>query len=459
MKKALPTTTADMRPNLFLLLLLCSQFLAVAAFGQGGREMNLQQAIDYALANTNEIRNGRLAIEDAEAQIVEARSRGLPQLSAGANFNHYLQVPKQPLPEPFVVFLESQLPPGEMVDREASFFLKNNLTTSINGSFLLFDGSYFVGLQAAKAARAYAGLDMARRVREVTNSVQNAYLPVLLIRENLQQLDKNIANLEKLLFETRQVYEAGFAEQLDVDRLELSVANLRTERENLQRQEEIALRGLKYTINYPLEEPIDITDNLDSMRVAAVADDLEGAVVLERRPELAVLDQAITLNELNIRNIRSGYLPSLRGNAAYQYQYQGDNLRDGFWAPTALVGLSLNIPIFDGLSRRAQVQRARIDLEEYRLQRNDLVRAIRLEVQNARTNYRNARERLQSAERNVQLAERIYETTQIKYREGVGSSVEVTQAEQGLYETQTNYLQALYDLLVARTNLEQALGK
>ena len=134
------------------------------------------------------------------------------------------------------------------------------------------------------------------------------------------------------------------------------------------------------------------------------------------------------------------------------------SIKTGFWAPTAFVGLRMSIPIFDGMYKSALVQRSRLDLEKAQNQQNDLARAIDLEVKNARNTYITARSSAENQQNNLDLAERIYDTTQIKYREGVGSSVELTQAEQGLYDAQSNYINALYNLLVAKLDYETALG-
>ena len=444
-------------PLHYLLLLFC--LAAAPAVRAQPATFSLEAAIQYALDNNITIKNAQLSVADADAQIAERLSTGLPQINGTVGYTHYLQVPVQPLPEAFVEFLRQGAPPGTEIETEASFFLQNNLTAGVNLSTSIFDASYLISVAAARAAKDYAQLELKDQQRSVRIQVTDAYLPVLLLDANLRQLDKNIANLENLLRETQATFEAGFVEQLDVDRLELSLANLRTERDNLSRQQETALRALKYTLNYPLEDPLQVADNLDSMRLEAQFLDIGGDIPYEQRPELALLDKAIELNEFQLRVNRSAYLPKLSGNAGYQYQYQGNDFSSGFWAPTATVGLSLNVPIFDGFGRKSRVKRAEIALETVRNQRVDLRNGIELEVRNARTNYLSARERLNNQERNQRLAERIYETTQIKYREGVGSSLEVTQAEQSVYEAQTNYLNAVYDLLTARVDLEQALGR
>lgn len=464
-------------PTLLMLL-----FALPLAAQQQAVQLSLEDAIDYALENSLKVKDAQIAIADAEEQIVERRSTGLPQVNGSLRFQHYLAVPRQPLPEGFDIFglfgqalavdLYDQLsPPTQMaVDQSFSgngggggeegiaFFLQNNFTAGVDISTMIFDGSFFVALKAARAYRQYTLRDYATKQRDVENAVIEAYLPVLLLQENIELLQKNIKNLEQLLFETRELYKAGFAEQLDIDRQELSLSNLRIERENLVRQKNISVTNLKYTIGFPIDEPLVVSDDLDAMATEAevlLSEDANPAA----RPEVALIDQAIRMNELNIKLNKAGYLPSLSAFGAVQQQYQGNDFETGFWAPSAYVGLSMDVPIFDGFNKKAKIQRARLDLEKARIQREDLVRGISLEVANAQTNFRNASSRLQSQEQNLNLAERIYETAQVKYREGVGSSLEVTQAEQSLYTTQSNYMQALYDVLQSKARLEMALGK
>lgn len=442
----------------FLLTAFCLTISWSAARAQA-QQMTLEQAVNYALTNTTAIRNAQLEIADAEQFIKERLAAGLPQINGNINFNHYLQVPQQPLPEPFILLLENIVPPGEEVDQQAAFFLRNNFTAAASLETMIFDASFFIGLEAARESRNYYQLLLQDQRRQVRNQVTDSYLPVLLVDANLKQLTKNIQNLEKLLAETRAIYREGFVEQLDVDRLQLSLANLETEQDNLERQRDNALRALKFSMNFPIEDTLYIVGQLDSMDLTVEPSLLVGSIDYSGRPELAAVDQAIKLNELNVKLNRNGFLPTVNANASYQYQYQGDNFRDGFWAPAALVGFTIQVPIFDGFSRKARTERARLDVQEAQNQRLDIVNAVELEVRNARTDYTSALQRLDSREQNQQLARRIYETTQTKYREGVGSSLEVTQSEQELYDAQSNYLQAVYDVLDAKFNLLQAYGR
>lgn len=412
-------------------------------------EMSMEQAIDYALTNSPEIQDALLKVQDAEAQILQSKSTGLPQLSASGQYQRYFKVPLVPLPPEFT---------GPDGPQEVSFVQKNNLTGSVNLDAMIFDAAYFVALKAARSARSYAQLELVNSQREVRKQVRDVYLPVLLLQSNLEQLDKNIESLTTLQQETEEIYKAGFAEQLDVDRLSLSLANLQTERESLDRQYQNAIRALRFTINYPEGQDLSISDDLDGLLAEFDGEILTAKVDYNRRPEVRLLDQAVILNDYNIQNFKTQYLPNLRGFGGYQYQYQGNDFTNGFWAPTGFVGLSLNIPLYDGGFKRSQIQRAQISRDQVMVQKTTVQRLIDLEVENARASYTSANERLDAREKNLELAQRIYDTTQIKYREGVGSSLEVNQAEQDLYTAQTNRLQALYELLQARIDLEEALG-
>ena len=440
------------------LLLVC---FVLGAAAQTGNPFSLEAAIEYAYQNSYTVKNAQINIADAETQIDERRAGALPQVNGSAAYTRYLKLPAQALPEPFVQLIAAsnggELPPD--FSREVSFFLKNNFTTGVGVNQAIFDGGIFTALEAARDYRSYVQAEVEVARQNVRNQVTTAYLGPLILEENAEFLQKNIDNVSELLRETRALYEAGFVEQLDVDRLQLSLSNLQTELDNLRRQRKIALNFLKMSMGYPIEEPITIEDDLD--RLLQIATD-ESILVQERsyrnRAEYTVITLGEQLNQANIRNIKSGYLPTLYGNAGYQWQFQGNTSDDAFWAETASIGVNLNVPIFDGFRRRSQIERAQLQAQLLTNQRKELERSIDLDVMNARESYRNAAQRIEFQRSNLELANRIYETARIKYKEGVGSSIEVQQAEQSLFATQQNYTQAAYDLVVSKSDLDRALG-
>lgn len=447
---------------------------------QDNTALSLDEAVNYALQNSLSVKNSRIQLADAEAQVKERLASGLPKLNASVDYNYYLDIPTSILPPFFpeteTVFAQNNDPTGNPVPiqitkldnqgnpvfgepQEIQFGLRHNATAGIQLQSLLFDWTYFTGVRAAREFREYTAKTVTVTERDVRNQVIDAYLPALIVQENIAILDSNLVNLNKLKFETEESYKAGFVEQLDVDRLVLSIANLEVQREALVRQSETVKNALKLALNMNAEADIELTDNINVLLNEPNEEDLTGTINIDARPELAVIDRGLALADLNIEVNKAGYYPSFSGFFSYQQQFQGNKLNDGNWFPISLVGIQANIPIYSGGLRKAKVERAKLTKETNVLQKEQFVRGVTLEVQTARINYISAKDRVANQQDNLDLANRIFDTTKIKYREGVGSSLEVTSAEQQLYQTQQAYTTALYDLLVAKFALQRALGK
>lgn len=459
-------------------LFFCLLVFSLCPVMTRAQSFSMDEAVAYALANAIEVQDKNLQIARADKDIKEFLSTGLPQVNGSANYQYFIDIPVQLVP----IFPEQRTTlvqdiDGEVVPltytitddmgnpvfgppQEFRFGLRNNLTAQLSVEALLFDGTFFTGLQASKLYKELVQREMAQTRSALALNVRKAYLAVLAAEKNKEILSKNISNLEKSLLETQAIYNEGFAEQLDVDRLALSLRNLKTEAQTIDRAITTLRNMLKYRMGYPLEELITLTDNLDLLATKTVKEDIipDAPFDITRRPEYRVLEQAEKLNDINIRRYQVGYLPALNAFGSYSRVLQADELSDARWFPTTVVGLSLKVPVFDGFGKEARIQKARIDLERTRLQRANFARTTRMEVINARIAYLNALETIRNREETVELAQRIYQTTQTKYREGVGSSLEVNQAETDLFQSQANYIQALYELLTAQVDLEKALG-
>lgn len=434
---------------------------------------SIQEAISYALQNSISAKKADLDILNAREQVREVTAMGLPQVNGKVDYQHFFKRPTQILPDfisPAIVGVLKgfSLIPATTPDLNTSggtpvqFGTANTLTFSASASMLVFDGSYLMGLKAARGFR-----DLAQRQADATDvtikyTIIKAYLTALIAQENKVVLQRNITSLAKMLAETQEFYKSGFVEQLDVDRLQLNLSNLQSELEIVERQVELAYNLLKYQMNFDINKPIALTDTLGIV-VQNVSDaDLTGDFNLDNRIELDLLKRTEYLNGLNVKAEQLRYAPNLTAFASGQEMLQRDNLFDndapGFY-PTLIVGATLNVPIFDGFSKKAKIAKATIVQRKTQLDIDAFRRAVQLEVANARTQYTNAKQRLENQRKNVELAEKILERTQTKYKSGVGSSLELTTAEQELYRTQANYLNALYDLAVAKTDLDKALGK
>ncbi len=424
--------------------------------GHAQEQFTIEEAVKYGIINSSQSKLKALELTKADARIKEFRATGLPQLNATVDYNYFINLPTSLLPAEIFGG-----PAGTFA--EVQFGLKNSLTAGATLNTLVFDGSFFTGLKAQRIYKDLIYKQTDQTEYEIKKSITKAYLGVVIAERNKRILGKNIENLEKTLEETTIIFENGFIEKLDVSRLQLSLDNLNTEVQRIDRFIDLSKNLLKFQMNYPIEKAIVLTETLDDLadQVFVSDVDLDSDVDIEKRPEYGVIQVGEQLNELNIEALRRGYLPSLVGFANAQTAIQRNNLFDGDepgFFPTTIVGLSLAVPIWDSYSRKSKIQQARVDLEIAQVQKEDFKKAVSLEVYNARLGYQNAMNSVNSNKRAENLANEIYQTSQIKFREGVGSSIELTQAEQNLYNAQANYANALYDLVVAKTDLDLALG-
>ena len=458
-------------------MLILTFILRGPILAQDAVRMSLDDAINYALKNTNSIKTLQNGIQDAELLIKENLATGLPQVSAEASYNYYFLAPQSLLPDfispaAYGVLEREGVKNGSgqpvvapqglgTTFTKVSFVQKNALSGGITANQLIYSPSYNLAVRASKLARELAKVQLSAKEMEIRNQVINAYLPGLLLSESLKTLDKNIGNLEKLLKEVTATQKAGFVEQLDVDRLLLSLANLKTERDNLDRQQGIVLNALKFTIGYPIDGSLLLADDINTLLKPAEMGDLSGKVDASKRPEMTVLNTVQSINLMQVELARAAAYPTVVGFASLSESFQANNFFKDKWnaLPTGLVGFKASINIWDSGQRKAKVARAQLVLQNLQLQKSDFERAVTLQVLNARITYTNAEKRLESQQQNLVLAERIYNTTQTKYKNGVGSSLEITTAEQQLYLSQQNVRQSQYDLMVAQKGLQTALGK
>lgn len=445
-----------MHPNYsHKLLLVCAMLLITTRYASAQpATMSLSDCIDYAHSNHPDIKVAQLQAKDAEWQLKENIATGLPQFSAGVGYQYFLQRPG--IPASALGF------PG---DEKLAFSAYHSLTPSISYNQLFFSNSYRIAVKASEYYRDYVNQQLAVTRQTLRNSVTDAYLPALLITENLGILDKNIANLEKLLGETKAINQAGFAELLDVDRVELSLSTLRSERDNLVRQREIVVNALKLVMGMPVKQEIDLSDDLQKLLDTYADADLTTEPNFMNRAEYVQLLKGRELSTLQIELNSKTWMPSISGFIQYQPGWQGGfgkktdtNFHKWFFIPSAVAGVTINIPIWDGGVAKARREQALISVQTLDLQKQTLENAITLEVENARRQFLSARERVANQQKNLDLAQRIYDTTQKKYKAGVGSSFEISQAEQQLYSAQQLLMQARFDLLAAKTVVRKALG-
>lgn len=438
----------------------------------------MEEAFTYAEKHASAVRIAQADLAEAEGQIKETTSIGIPQINGSVGYQHFPQIPQQLFPDfitPSVygVLVDEGVegtggaitqPTPSNVFTPVTFGLKNSLSAGVEASALLFDATFFIALKGAKLYKNLAVKTVDQTKYQTHSKVAKAYLATLIAQRNLEILQKNVDNLESTLKETTALYDEGFAEKLSVDRLQLGLNNLAAQKEAILQVIQISENVLKYQMGYPISDPVQLTTSLDEALGTARVQELGGLDNFSpsQRPEYATLQAADSLNMIDLKRIKSGYYPSLVAFGSHNRQLQRNDLFDSNenpWIPTTVVGVSLNVPIFDGFTKRAQKERALARTAKTRIQIEQFEEGARLALANAEASVRNARLNVNLRENSIELAEEIYRVSQIKFREGVGSSLEVNAAQSELYQAQDALTNALYDLAVAYVDYEDAIGE
>jgi len=425
-----------------------------------GQTYTLQQAIDFAIEKNVSIRNGKLDALSAEARIREIKSSALPQISASASLTDNLIIQRAFLPAVF--FDPNASPDAPAVPVQFGVAYSANAAASVNQ--IIYSAALNVGLRAADTYRELAQRSLASSKVMVAEQVAKAYYGVLVALERAKLLDYNITRLDTTLNETQAMNKQGFVEKLDVQRLEVQSNNLKAERQKVQNLIELSYVLLKFQMGLGVNDEITLAEQLEDRSV----NDLRPLISADptfryqSRIEYSTLETQIKLAEQDIEVSQKGYYPTLAAFANYGYnsgRNQIAQLVTSPWFNFASLGLSLQIPIFDGFLKKSQIAQKRYTLQKAQNSGELLKNSIDLQIRQSSITLTNGLQTLQTQQRNRDLATEIVRVTRIKYKEGVGSSLEVLNAEGSLREAQTNYYSSLYDFLIAKVDQDKALGR
>ncbi|NIG52036.1 TolC family protein [Chitinophaga sp. Cy-1792] len=416
--------------------------------------LSAREAVDYALANQASIKTAKLDELIQLAKNKEVSGMALPTVNGTGQYQYNPYIQKQQfnlknLGQPKDSFIN------------ASFQLPQNLMGEVRLTQTLFDPSVLVALQARKTLESLVMKNVTKSEIDVRENVYKSYYNVLSANKALTILSGTIHTMEKLLNETSEIYKNGLVEKLDVDRLRVQYTNLQTEQTKLVNLLELGTAALKYQMGMPLRQAITLTDTLSTEQIVADVANLD-KFDYEQRIEYQVLETQKHALEYDLKRYKLKGLPSLqlfaatgamRGSDKFDY-FQGQ-----MWYGYLNTGLNLSVPIFTGLQRRRQVDQAQLAVKKADVQMDNLKLAIDLEREQSNSTFKNNVLTLQAQEKNMALAEDVYATTRTKYKEGVGSSLEMSTAESDLLTAQNNYFTALFNAIVAKIELMKAYGK
>lgn len=427
--------------------------IQLSAKSQEKREITIESAKTYALNHSKNKMNDVFEIEKAELKVKEYLGLLLPQVNGDLSFTHFGKLPSSIIP--------SNTFPGQTEDLVTTFGTPNNVSANINLSQIIFNGSFLIGVKGAQEYVELSKKELALNDEQIIDQVIRAFYAVLVTRENLEIIKQNKTNLEKLIFETEQYYKNGFVEQLDVDRLKLSLTNLNTTIKGIELQVKLTETLLKYQMGMPLDEPIIVIGKLDDF-LTNITIGIDSIADFSNRGDVNLMNARVNLQKTNIKRLKYEYLPSLVGFAtigsqALRQKFDFFNFNEP-WLNQRFFGVQLNVPIWDSYSRKRTIQGVEVGIKQIEMTRDIMIDGYEIQFENAKTELITAFDAYTSYQSNIQLAEKIYKTTQVKYKEGIGSSLELKSAESELYTTQSNYINAIYRVLIAKQEINKLLG-
>ena len=432
-------------------------FILPGAGAQDVTPLSLKDCMDYAMKHNYSVKNAQIDVLIQQAQNNQTLSASMPHVNGKADFNDFY-LPQQSFIEGNT--FQPTIPKGIIVP--IAFTLPYSSSVGITASQLIFDGSVFVAVKARNSVMELAKLNGKVTEETVCYNVYKAYNSLVIAYRQYDIIKKSLVYARSMQHDAEVLKASGFAEKIDVDRGNVQINNLATDSMRIANLLDVSEQVLKFQIGMELNKRIVLTDTV-------VSDRKETTMSLVNEPEhyenvltYQQLKMALKLNEYNLNRYEMSALPTLSAFWAYGSNYgalhAGDLKSFDKWLPNSTIGLSLTVPIFNGFLRKNQVTEAKLNIEKTKNNIEAVKQGIDFQVSTSRTSLKNAILQTQSQHRNLDLSNDVLELAQKKYKAGVGSSMEVTQAQTEMLRAQNNYFSALLDIINAEADLKKSLG-
>jgi outer membrane protein len=437
-------------------------------------KFSVKEAQEYAVKNSYKTSNADKDITIAKKKVAQTTAIGLPQISGSAKYQNYIDIPVQLMPDFLTPAVEGVLVGHNLITAQEmtaatgnkfaiQFGSKNNFTADITATQLIFDGSYIVGLQAAKTFVEISKNAYTKSEIDVKESVAQSYYLVLVALENRNILDSTLTNIKKSLNDSKKYLENGFIEETDVDQFEILVSTMENKLNMVDRQIEIAYKLLKFQMGIDLDKKIELTEDLDNLVGTSIAENLSSKTFdIKNHIDFKLLQTQEQIGILSLRKDKFGYIPSMAcfiTTSRNAQRNEFDFLDKGKeWYRTTIFGVSLTVPIWDSGIKHYKIQQDKIELEKTKVLQTQLAQALTLDVESSRSTLETYTEQYANDQKNMKLAKKIYDKTLLKYNEGLSTSLELTQAYNQYLTAQGTYFSTVLELLKAKSTLNKALN-
>jgi outer membrane protein TolC len=434
----------------FSLLLFCVAELFSQTTGNE-LTLSLKDAQEMAVKNNISVNSARLDQKAAKLSIIETISAGLPQVNLTGSFTDNLKLMTTLLPGDFFG------KPGEKVP--VTFGSQYNSSGSIQASMLIFNAPYLIGIESSKLALKLSDQNLEQSELETKESVANTYYLILIGERSLDIIDGNLKNLNETLKATKSMLAAGMAEATDVDQMNSNVTAVENSRSSMERTIELNYNILRLELGVEATINIKLTESLDGLMTMVNAEALlSQGFNLKQNINYRIIESAEHLNMLNLKAKKASVLPTLAGFYDYGINGMGDKVNSQAWFKNSMTGLQLSFPIFGSGQRYIGIKKAQLNLERARLVKDLVSNQLSLQEKQLRYNLVSANLNYKSQKDNVEVSKRVISSMENKYKQGMASSLELTQANSLYLQAENNYISSLMNLLQTKLALDKLMN-
>jgi outer membrane protein TolC len=414
-------------------------------------KLSLKEAQEYAVKNNKMMISSRLDVEASRVAIWETISNALPQISASGSFTDNLKLMTTLLPGDFFGR------PGEKVP--VTFGSQFNTSASIQANLLLFNAPLYLGMQTTKLANQLSQKSLVKTELDTRESIGTAYSLILVTESSLKILDQNILNLRETLRATKSMLAAGMAEQTDVDQMASNLTMVENSKSQLERTVEVNYNLLRFQLGVAPDTKIVLSQDLESLtNEINVESLLSQEFNVKQNIDYSLLEGQEMMSSMALKSQKASVLPTLAGFYNYGTNGMGDKIGDQRWFANSMVGLQVSVPIFASGQRYSSIKKAQINYNKAVNSKEMVTEQLLLQEKQLRYNLVNANQQFRSQKDNVEVSKRVYTSTENKFKQGMASSLDLTQANSLYLQAENNYISALMNLLQTKLALDKLLN-
>lgn len=452
-----------MKIRLYILIIVCSVFTAHAQNLENKTSFSLKEACEFAIINNTNSKNADLDIQIGKNKITENIALGLPQINGEVSYNYNIRPPvfifpnvtgPTPNPDEFIVIDAAPL---------------NTMTASATASMLLVSGQYFIGIQTAKTFFSLTKQQKEKADIDVKEQVIKAYHLVLIAEESKRVIDSTVKVLERTVYETEKIYESGLIEELDVEQLKLVLFSTQDAAAQVRRSYDLAIYALKFAMGYPFDKELTLTENLNSLiasgeyeqSVASLSDTYDPKSNIDYR----LVDQKLKIDQYQVKLQKAAAYPTLStflnvtgnffNNERWLFLGNGTTSTLG----GVIWGVNLQVPIFSSWNRVSKLKQLKLEVKKDQNLLYNVEQGLQVNYKNSRTLLIDSYNRYITTKKNFELATKIKKINGIKFKEGLISSLDLTQSESQYFDAQQKYYQSIFELLNAKIQVDKLLNK